>query len=250
MTDSDGHSDEHDHGHGEHGHGGHDHGHGHSHDHGGHGHGHENDQGLKGALRYLRMAPKMWNSEINQAVLAIVDAKPSEHVLDIGAGMGPGMALAAKSGASVIAVEPTPFMRRVLSLRRLLQSGRGRITVVDGAAEKLPVPDGSVDALWSVNAMHHWVDPDQASREIARVLKPGGRVVLVDEDFVDPTHPEYERFKDRHGSDEGDGQNHHGFTMVDAEQMGALLTAAGLTEVLAEKRRIAERPSIAVIGSR
>lgn len=214
--------------------------HEHSHN---HGHGHENDQGLKGAIRYLRFAPKMWRSEINDAVLAIVDAKPSETVLDIGAGMGAGTVLAAKT-ATVVAVEPTPFLRRVLSLRRLLQSGRGRITVVDGAAEQLPVPDNSIDALWSVNAMHHWVDPAQAAAEIGRVLKPGGRAVLVDEDFADTSHPDYDTFFD---PEEPDG-HHHGFTMVDAEQMDGLLTAAGLAEVTAEKKLIGNRPAITVLA--
>ncbi|MGH1488964.1 MAG: class I SAM-dependent methyltransferase [Acidimicrobiales bacterium] len=231
----------------------HDHSHGHGHD---HGHGHANDQGFKGAIRYLKMAPEMWNSTINDAVLGLVDPKPSEHVLDIGAGMGPGMALAARYGAKVTAVEPTPFMRRVLSFRRMLQSARKRITVADGSAEKLPVPDASIDALWSVNAMHHWIDPQQAAVEIARVLKPGGRVVLVDEDFADPQHPEYERFKDRHASDadsDSDSEsshNHHGFTMVDAEDMGRLLSAAGVGEVQAEKRYIANRPAIVVEAKR
>jgi SAM-dependent methyltransferase len=227
----------------------------------------------------------MWRSEINDAVLALVDAKPTEHVVDIGAGMGAGTAVAANTGANVIAVEPTPFLRRVLSIRRLLLRGRSRVIVVDGAAEHLPLPDESIDAAWSVNAMHHWVDPAQAAQELARVVKPGGRVVLVDEDFLDPTHPEHEQFKDQHGghghghsrhdaghdghghghghdghgdghsdghSDEHgeDARHHHGFTMVEAEQMGRLLTEAGFAEVTAENRRVSGRPSIAVLGTR
>ncbi len=236
------------------GHQGHDHGHHHEHGHDSeHGHGHHRDQGIKAMLRYLRLAPSMWRSEINDAVLELVDPKPGEQVLDIGAGMGPGTVLAAKAGASVTAVEPTPFMRRVLTARRMLQGGRDRIAVSDGAAEKLPAADGSVDALWSVNAMHHWVDPAIAATEIARVLRPTGRVVLVDEDFADPTHPEYERFKSRHGEGEGEGhedQEHHGFTMVDAAEMGELLSNAGLTGVEAEKRTLAGRPVIAVTVAR
>lgn len=187
----------------------------------------------------------MWRSEINKAVLELVAPGPAETVLDIGAGMGPGTVLAAETGASVVAVEPTPFMRRILTTRRLANPNRGRITVVDGAAEKLPVPDGQIDALWSVNAMHHWVDPDKAALEIARVLKPGGRVVLVDEDFTNPAHPDFERFGRGLGDDGG-----HGFTMVDAEQMGSLLRTAGCAEVDATTRNLGSTPVIAITGRR
>lgn len=231
------------------------------HDHQGghdHGHGHENDQGFKAIIRYLRFAPQMWRSTINDAVIELLAPKEGERVVDIGAGMGAGTVVALKAGAAVTAVEPTPFMRRTLTARRLFQAGRNRLTIVDGAAEKMPVPDGSVDALWSVNAMHHWVDPGQAAVEIARVLRAGGRLVLVDEDFADPTHPDHERFGSNHGSDSDDGKqthddesdHHHGFTMVDATEMGELLSSAGLTDVVAEKRSMAEVPVIAVTAVR
>lgn len=218
----------------------HDH-HGHGHDHGGHGH--ENDQGVRGMLRYLRWAPSMWRSDINTAVIDMVDAQAGETVVDVGAGMGAGAMAAARGGASVIAVEPTPFLRRVLTARRLLQRSRSRIEVADGSAEQLPVDDSSIDAIWAVNTMHHWVDVEQGVAEIDRTLRPGGRVVLVDEDFQDPTHPDHDRF----GSD-AEGE-HHGFTMVDANQMGGLLSAVGLANVDASKRTIAGRPAIVVTAT-
>lgn len=227
---------DHDHSHDHDDHAGHHHDHGH-----GRGHGHANDQGLKGMLRYLRWAPRMWRSDINDAVIDLVAPIAGEHVVDIGAGLGAGTVRAVKSGATVVAVEPTPFMRRALAMRRWFRRDRDRITVVDGAAESLPVADRSADAIWAVNTMHHWIDPTRGVAEIRRVLRPGGRVVLVDEDFQDPDHPEFERFGATHDSDE-----HHGFTMVDAEQMGALLRSAGLVDVDASNRRLAERPVIAV----
>src|SRR5687768_7477424 len=74
-----------------------------------HGHGHHHDRGWRGALRYLRLSRKMWSSPINRAVTGELEIKPNEHVLDIGAGMGSGTVLAARAGARVVAVEPTPF---------------------------------------------------------------------------------------------------------------------------------------------
>jgi ubiquinone/menaquinone biosynthesis C-methylase UbiE len=194
-------------------------------------------------LRYIRWAPQMWRSEINDAVIELVDPHAGERVVDIGAGTGAGTVIAARTAAEVIAVEPTPFMRRTLRARRLFQRARSGITVVDGSAEHLPVEDRSVDAIWAVNTMHHWIDPERGAGEIARTLRPGGRVVLVDEDFENPNHPEFERF----GADHGD--DHHGFTMIDAGHMGELLTTAGLTDVDASMRTLAGRPTIAVTAS-
>jgi len=203
-------------------------------------HGHENDRGIKGALRYLRWLPQMWRSPINDAVVDFVDPQPGERVVDIGAGMGAGAVRAAASGAHVVAVEPTPFMRLVLQVRRILRPRRINIEVVDGSAERIPADDRTIDAIWAVNTMHHWVDLERGVAEIARVLRPGGRVLLVDEVFTDPSHPEHERF----GTE--DSPEHRGFTTIDADRMGALLRAAGLTEVDAADRQIAGLPVIRV----
>ena len=211
------------------------------HQHHGHDHkGHENDQGIKGALRYLRRLPEMWRSPINDAVIDLVDPQAGERVVDIGAGMGAGAMPAAATGAHVLAVEPTPFVRRALRMRRIFSRCRGCVEVVDGAAERIPVADRSIDAIWAVNTMHHWIDVERSVAEITRVLKTGGRVLLVDELFTDPSHPDYERFGAEHGPE------HHGFTMVEADQMGSLLRAAGLTDVDTSDLPVAGRPVIRV----
>jgi ubiquinone/menaquinone biosynthesis C-methylase UbiE len=185
----------------------------------------------------------MWRSAVNDAVVDHVSPRAGERVVDIGAGMGAGAMRAARRGATVIAVEPTPFMRGVLTARRLCSRHRGNVDVVDGAAELLPVDDASIDAVWAVNTMHHWVDQERGAAEIARVLRPDGRFVLVDEDFTDPSHPDHDRF----GSEDDDG-HHHGFTMVDANRIGGLLRSVGLVEIDGSRRELADRPVIAVSG--
>lgn len=222
-----------DHSHGQDSHGDHSHG----------SHGHAHDRGLKAVLRYLKNAPGMWSSEINGDVIDLVDPKPGERVLDIGAGMGPATALAAERGASVVAVEPTPYLRVVCSARRLVKSWRGTVEVVDGAAEALPAADASIDAVWATNTMHHWTDADLAVAEIGRVLAPGGRVVLVDEAFDDPGHPDHEKFG-RHKKSIED----HGFHHVDAERMAERLRHVGLVDVDSSLEKVGRRPVAAVIG--
>ena len=47
-----------------------------------------------------------------------------------------------------------------------------------------------------MNAVHHWTDLEGSIKEIARVIAPRGRVLLVDEDFTDPKHPQHETHHD------------------------------------------------------
>src|SRR4026208_1262567 len=94
------------------------------HGHGGHGHGQDQDRGVRGFLRYMGMLPKMWRSPLSREVVREIAPQPGERVVDIGAGMGPAPVLAAKAGASVVAVDPTPYMRRIVGTRRLAHTFR------------------------------------------------------------------------------------------------------------------------------
>ncbi len=218
--------------------------HSHEHDHHEHGHGHDHDQGLKGMVRYLRHAPRMWKSEVNSAVVARVAPKPGETVMDIGAGIGAGTMVAAATGCTVIAVEPTSYMRRVLGLRRLLAKAQDRVQIVDGTAESTTVAAGSIDAAWAVNTMHHWTSLEDGIAELARTLAPGGRVLLVDEDFDDPTHPDFENF----GEKRHEERKHH-FHTVDPDVVAQAMKAVGLSVTFAGRDQIAQSPSIVLEGT-
>lgn len=220
-------------------------------DDGGHGdhhvqHGHAKDRGLAAVRRYVKQTPRMWRSELNDAVVAQLAPTPGERALDIGAGMGAGVMVGAATGAVVTAVEPTPFLRRVLRLRRLLHPARSRINIVDAAAEGLRVPDQTIDVAWAVNAMHHWVDHRAAAGELARVLRPGGRILLVDEHFADPEHPAAVKREAKGHDPGGHGPHRHGFSQVEADRMYELLAGAGLIEVEAVKGKLAGRPGLVV----
>jgi SAM-dependent methyltransferase len=87
--------------------------------------------------------------------------------VDLGAGTGLFTEPLARRVATVFAVEPDPAMRA-----RLTEHCPG-VTVLDGSAERIPLPDNSVRAVFS-NSAWHWADPLLAFPEIARVLMPGG----------------------------------------------------------------------------
>lgn len=207
-----------------------------------HRHAHAHDRGWAGFARYALNVRRMWRSAVSDAVVAQIAPQRGERVVEIGSGMGAAMIVAARTGAEVVAIDPTPYMRRILGLRRLAQAGRSRIRVVDGAAENIPAADGSVDALWSVNTMHHWADLDRALAEAHRVLRPGGRLLLVDEDFDDPAHPSHAAVGRRHA------RHGHEFAVIEPVAVAEKLAALGFSATSGAAERIAGRPAKVVRG--
>ncbi|MCR6481469.1 methyltransferase domain-containing protein [Amycolatopsis sp. OK19-0408] len=92
------------------------------------------------------------------------------HVLDLGAGTGKLTLGLAELGLAVTAVEPDPEMRAELG--RVVPSA----TSLAGRAERIPLPDAAVDAVF-VGQAFHWFDVPAAMTEIGRVLRPGGVLV-------------------------------------------------------------------------
>ncbi len=96
----------------------------------------------------------------------------ARQVLDLGAGTGKLTTRLVERGLEVVAVDPIPDMLEVL--RASLPETRALL----GTAEEIPLEDNSVDAVLVAQAWH-WVDPERAIPEVARVLRPGGRLGLV-----------------------------------------------------------------------
>jgi SAM-dependent methyltransferase len=93
-------------------------------------------------------------------------------VLEIGAGTGILTRLLAERVTHVIAVEPDDRMRAVLAAAQV------SVEVLAGHAEEIPVASSSVDVVIAQSAWH-WVDEERAVPEVARVLRPDGRLSLV-----------------------------------------------------------------------
>ena len=92
--------------------------------------------------------------------------------VDVAAGTGLLSRFLGDLGAHVTAVEPD------LRMADVLRSRSPGVRVVTGTAEALPLPDGSGD-LVTVSSAWHWFDHDRAAAEFARVLRPGGRLVVL-----------------------------------------------------------------------
>ncbi len=98
--------------------------------------------------------------------------EPCEHAVDLAAGTGLFTRALAASVPQVIAVEPDARMREVFALRT------PGIEVREGTGEVIPLEDASAD-LVTVSSAWHWLDPEAAPFEIARVLRDGGRLGIV-----------------------------------------------------------------------
>jgi SAM-dependent methyltransferase len=115
-------------------------------------------------------------------VVDVVPLDSSATVVDLGAGTGKLTRLLAGRFARVIAVEPLDEMRA------LLQALVPEAEVLAGRAEEIPLPDDSADAVF-VGEAFHWFDGKAAVTELARVLRPGGALVLMWNRAAAPTEP-------------------------------------------------------------
>jgi SAM-dependent methyltransferase len=100
-----------------------------------------------------------------------------KSVLEIGCGMGTHAEMLIRNGARLVAVDQTPFA--IESVRRRLSLKQLDAAVMRQDAEKLAFRDGSFDVVWTWGVIHHSRSTEQCVEEIARVLKPGGRVMIM-----------------------------------------------------------------------
>jgi SAM-dependent methyltransferase len=108
--------------------------------------------------------------------------QPGDVVLDIGSGSGTDALIAANlvgPGGRVIGLDMTEAMREKLQANVGL-AGVANVEILAGNAEAVPLPDRSVDVVTSNGVLNLVPDKARAFREIARVLRPGGRLQLAD----------------------------------------------------------------------
>jgi ArsR family transcriptional regulator len=128
------------------------------------------------AGQWDRLREELFGDRFHLAALAAL-ADPRWVVGDLGSGTGQ------------VSAALSPFVRRVVAIdasAQMLQAARRRLHALDnvelrrGELERLPIDDARLDAAIMMLVLHHVPDPGKALSEAMRVLKPGGRLVLVD----------------------------------------------------------------------
>lgn len=131
----------------------------------------------------------LWQDQAwRRYAVRVAGVRQSDVVLDVACGTGDLSELFAKAGAArVIGLD---FTYEMLAIARVKAEGRApaakaeRIAYMQGDAQRLPLADQSVDVVSIAFGIRNVLEPERAIREFARVLKPGGRLVVLE--FAEP----------------------------------------------------------------
>lgn len=157
---------------------------------------------------------------MNELTFDMLAVRPGARVLEVGFGGGELIAKLLGAGAQVVGLDRSAAMRDRAARRFGRDLANGRLALHVASVERLPFENGSFDQACSVNAIYFWPDLRGAMGELARVLRPGGGLLLCFQT------PEAVRRWPGH---------RYGFCAHEVEVVTAAMRDAGLA--LAEPRR-------------
>jgi demethylmenaquinone methyltransferase/2-methoxy-6-polyprenyl-1,4-benzoquinol methylase len=132
---------------------------------------------LAGALLSFGQDPR-WR----RAMVARVQASPADRILDVATGTGMvAAALVGRYGCSVVGLDQSPQMLSGAEAKLAADPDLAtHVELVRGEAEALPFADGEFDHLTFTYLLRYVDDPGATLRELARVVKPGGRIASLE----------------------------------------------------------------------
>lgn len=137
-----------------------------------------------GALGHVAgwiMGTRSSNVARNRWAVRLLDVQPADRVIELGC--GPGVAVAALATRAVrglvVGVDHSAVMIRQAGMRNRAAVRAGRVRLIHAPVERLSVDDGLFDAALAVNTLGMWPEPAARLRELARLLRPGGRIAVV-----------------------------------------------------------------------
>jgi ubiquinone/menaquinone biosynthesis C-methylase UbiE len=150
---------------------------------------------LQSSTRFDGIASNYASSEVHASsptlrrLRELMPAGEGLAICDVACGAGHTALSLAGHAARIVGVDPAPKM---LDTFRTLAGERGtRVETVNASAEDIPLPESEFDVVVSRLAPHHFTDVRAGIREMARLVKPEGLVVVIDlEGAADPVHDE------------------------------------------------------------
>ena len=127
------------------------------------------------ALRSLHVA----ETEVEAAIARALSGAPIGRLVDIGTGTGRMIELFGRAAAGALGIDRSPEMLRLARVK-LAEAGLGAVELRQGDMYSLALPSGSADTVIIHQVLHYAQNPAAAVAEAARLLTPGGRLLIVD----------------------------------------------------------------------